>query len=135
MAVAGAHFGEQFRVVASRRFAGEIVPVAHLDRRGRVVVGYAPVLNEDAGHAVGRRGHDVGIVEADVSQVYVQFAVPVLRARLRTETEVPLPDGRRAVTCRPEHVSQGVLFGTYNHTRVSRRHVRPLAAKWVFARQ
>ena len=76
--VAGPLFGEEFRMCATRGLTGEVVPIIYVDRRTGIVVGHAPILNIDAGHAVGRGGHNIMVVETKVGGRLVQLPVPIL---------------------------------------------------------
>ena len=135
MAVAGAEVIEQFGVVASRRFAGKVLPVAHFDRRRGVVVGHAAVFDEYARYAVRRSGHDVVVVEAQVGRRGAKGGVPILRAALFAQTKMPFAESGGGIACMLEDVGQGILVGSDNHARVAGRHVGAGTPPSIFARQ
>ena len=97
------------------------------------MVGHVIVLDEHTRNAVGRSRHDIGIVEADIGQRYVQTPVPVLCSRLAAQPQMPLADGCRGVACLVEEVGQGELVRADNHARVTCSHVGTFLAEGVAA--
>ena len=126
---------QQLRIVLTRRFAVEILVVRHINRCRRVVVLDFSLFDEHAGHAVGGRSHQIVVVEADVTRCPVQFGVPVLFSAFAAQSEMPFPDGSRAVASTLEHVGERVLLGLDNHSGVACGDVGACATEAIFARQ
>ena len=132
---AGFELGEQLRVAGSGGLAGKVAGVTYGDRCGGVVILDTAVLNENAGHAVGCGGHDVGIVKTDVFGGQVERTVPVLLPADGAKAEVPLADGGGGVALVSEHVGEGVLVGVDEQVGVAVGYVGLGTAETVFARQ
>ena len=127
--------GEQFRMILAQRFALEGVVVVDEDRRRGIVVGHVLVVHPHTRHAVGRRRHQVGIVEADVARTGCHLGVPVLRSSLVAQSQVPFSDGSRHVARPLEHVGNGRLFRTDHHPRIASSDMCVVAPPAVVTRQ
>lgn len=135
VAVAGLELGEQFGIRGTRRFAVKVFAVAYVNGGRGVVVGHMPVLNVDTWRTVGRSRHDVVAVKAQVAQVLVERAVPVLLSGAAAQSQVPFSHGVSPVALRAEQVGQGILPGTDNHAGVAGCNVGAVAAKGVLPRE
>ena len=74
---------EQLGILAPGRLGADFFAIAHLDRIGGIESDDAMVLHIDARHAVAGRGHDEGVVEADLERPGLDLAVPIRPAFCR----------------------------------------------------
>ena len=77
---------EQFWIVLASRLALEVLVVVHIYRSRGVVVCHSAVLYEHARHTVGSGSHDVRVVKPYVGQGRGEGLVPVLFARLCSQS-------------------------------------------------
>ena len=70
--------GEHLRMILAQRFALEGLVIVDVDRRRGVVVGHALVVHPHTGHPVGRRRHQVGVVETEIARTGSHLGVPIL---------------------------------------------------------
>ena len=110
---------QQFRMVFSQRFAGKRLLVADGNRIVRIEVDDPLVLYENAGDTVGGSRHQVGIIETDILRSGSDKAVPVLRAGLVAQSQMPLPDRTGRIAAFAEHIGDGRLFGTDHHSGIA----------------
>ena len=135
VSMAGAQFRQQLWVQRSCRLVGEVLLIRHLDGCRRVVVSHTPILDEDAGHTVGRRCHDVALVESKVGRALVEQSVPVLRSGLAAQSQMPFADGRRPVASLPKHVSECELLRADDHPCIPSRHISALPPEGILPRE
>ena len=133
--VAGPLFGEELWMCTPRRFAGEVALIIHVDRSRGIVVGHAPILNIDAGHAVGSGGHNIMVVETKVGGRLVQLPVPILLGCATAQAEVPLAKGCRVVASGMKGIGHGIALGRDNHPRIAGGHICSPSPQGVFARE
>ena len=133
--VARAKVVEKLGVGTPCGLAREVLTIVHLNGRRGVVVRYAPVVHEDAGHTVGGSRHDVGLVEAQIHEPRRDETIPVLRPRLVPQSEMPLAEGRRAIARGLEEVGHRVLLGADDHARIARGDIRACPSPSVLPRQ
>ena len=126
---------KQFRIGTPRRFAREISLIAHFYGRRRVVIGYRTIFDEHARHTVGRCSHYIGIVKTKVVRTSGKRRVPILLSRFVAQAEVPFAESGRCITSALEHIGNGELFRTDDHSRITRSDVRSRFAPGIFSRQ
>ena len=133
--VAGAELIEELGMGTPCGLAREVLTIVHLNGRRGVVVRYAPVVHEDAGHTVGGGRHDVGLVEAQIHEPWRDEAIPVLRPCLVPQPQMPLAEGRRTVARGLEEVGHRVLLGADDHARIAWGDIRARSSPSVLPRQ
>ena len=119
---------------SARWFALKVALVTHLNRCRRVVVGHAPVFDKHARNAVAGGRHDATVIKTKVAQCGRQLRIPILFAAFVAQSQVPFANGTGGIAHAFEHIGHGKLFGTDNHTCISRCNIGVGTPPCVFAR-
>ena len=82
---------QQFGMILAGGPIADRLAVAHADGIGRIGPDGAAILDVNRGHAIARRSHDEGVVEADGVGTGSDLAVPI-RSTGRSQSKMPLAD-------------------------------------------